>query len=421
MPSPEARTRILVEPSDYTFFNVGDVAMIQAALSRLDTLFPDSLIQVLTDDPDGLALHCARAMPLSRRGRQQWLSSGHWLAKVARARPWSRPVESIVQLRMKLRGVALGHVREFRDAVAGADLIVVTGMGGITDWFEEYALELLDVLSLGIREGKPTAMLGQGIGPLHSRRLWARASQVLPHVDLIALREDRGGKPLLKALGVPAARVVTTGDDAIELAHALRSPSIGSGLGVNLRVGWYSEVGAHLVERLRPILQNVARTYTAPLVAVPVSCTPGEADAVTIQELTAGYGAVLGEGNDLDTPRSVIEQVRLCRVVVTGSYHAAVFALSQGIPAIGLANSSYYASKFEGLTEQFGQGSDVVWLDDARLECNLSAAIEAAWASAERLRPRLLAAAARQIELGQAVYQRLAELVAPHWAAEARV
>jgi colanic acid/amylovoran biosynthesis protein len=70
-------------------------------------------------------------------------------------------------------------------------------MGGVTDAFPRFASELLEVLGLAIAMGRPTAMLGQGMGPLENALLRQRAGAVLPQVDLIALHEERmGGTPL---------------------------------------------------------------------------------------------------------------------------------------------------------------------------------------------------------------------------------
>jgi colanic acid/amylovoran biosynthesis protein len=106
----------------------------------------------------------------------------------------------------------------------------------------------------------------------------------------------------------------------------------------------------------------------------------------------------------------VIEQVKRCRVVVTGSYHPAVFALSQGIPVVGLARSEYYLQKFLGLADQFGAGIEIVSSDVEQLPGKLTTAIGSAWRSAETVFPALLDAAWRQIQSGQRYYQRLYQL-----------
>jgi hypothetical protein len=53
----------------------------------------------------------------------------------------------------------------------------------------------------------------------------------------------------------------------------------------------------------------------------------------------------------------------------------------------------------------------VILLDTPDLESAITAAIERAWRSADAVRPQLLAAAARQVELQRAAYRRLQELV----------
>ena len=49
------------------------------------------------------------------------------------------------------------------------------------------------------------------------------------------------------------------------------------------------------------------------------------------------------------SPEDVINCIARTRLVLTGSYHAAVFALAMGRPAICVAASGYYRSKFYGL------------------------------------------------------------------------
>jgi colanic acid/amylovoran biosynthesis protein len=208
---------------------------------------------------------------------------------------------------------------------------------------------------------------------------------------------------------------MTTGDDAIELAYTARNTALGNGIGVNLRVAEYSGVNSSLLETVRLTLHNLAKKWDASLIPAPIDHLfyegYAEPDSATIEKLIKGYNHTSDGGRSLDTPLKVIEQIGQCRVVVTGSYHAGVFALSQGIPAIGLAKSEYYADKFLGLAEQFGVGCEVIFLDDRELQRKLVDSIDRAWQSAEQLRPQLLEAARRQVELGHTAYKRVYELV----------
>jgi colanic acid/amylovoran biosynthesis protein len=97
--------------------------------------------------------------------------------------------------------------------------------------------------------------------------------------------------------------------------------------------------------------------------------------------------------------------------VVTGTFHAGVFALAQGIPVVGLARSRMYEQKFESLADQFGPGCQVVRLDRPAFRDELATAMDSAWRDAEQLRPTLLRTAHELAVLGRDAYGRLRDLV----------
>jgi len=427
----KADIRILVEPSDYIYRNAGDTAMLQVAVTRLAEMWPNAIIQILSDLPDCLPAYGPNAQPLDSKGRRLWYKDGFlgdyfeyylphskieqiWRLERFLRRRWPSLVAFILKLKLNRAGYGNQKLIDFLQTVSKADLVIATGMGGITDIFPKFAIELLDTLRLAMKCGAVTAMVGQGIGPIHDSELRTQAKSVLPHINFISLRENRIGGPLLRSLGVMQDRMLTSGDDAIEFAYQLRVEQFDSGLGVNLRVANYSEINRYFIEQLRLVVQGAAKMYKAPMVSIPISRVPGEEDAINIRQLIAGYHAVIDEGEQLDSPLKVIKQIQLCRVVVTGSYHAAVFALAQGIPAVGLAKSDYYTDKFIGLADQFGAGCKVVLLNDTHFQETLTAAIESLWESAELVRPKLLEAAEQQIKLSHEAYGRIYELVRIH-------
>jgi colanic acid/amylovoran biosynthesis protein len=125
-----------------------------------------------------------------------------------------------------------------------------------------------------------------------------------------------------------------------------------------------------------------------------------------------GYNHIIeADWGRFAAPLETIKKTGHCRLVVTATFHAAVFALAQGIPVVALANSTMYEGKLLGLADEFGSGCKVVLLDDEQLKEKLTNAIDTTWQSAEQVRPQLLQAAIRQIETGQAAYQRIFELV----------
>jgi colanic acid/amylovoran biosynthesis protein len=317
----------------------------------------------------------------------------------------------MVKAKANLSGSSDASIVEFLRAVYASDLFVVCGQGAINDVFPATARALLNFVDLALATGKPTVLFGQGIGPLTDPGLVQMASSVLPRTDLIAVREGKLGPEMLKDMKVASDSIMTTGDDAIELAFAARPQEIGDAIGVNIRFENHTGIGTELAGRLRPVFKRLSDDRPATLLPLPISRYPDFKDSRDIEELLSGLANFHNNGRDLDTPTKVIHQTGRCRVVVTAAYHAAVFALSQGIPVVGLAKSQYCLNKFIGLDHQFGKGVEIVMLESSTLEDDLAQAFERSWTSAPTLRPLLLEASRQQIEMGNAAYGRTAEML----------
>jgi len=407
------RLRLLIEPSDYVLRNVGDMAMMQAATERLADVFPGAVIQVLTRDPHNLKTLCPQVDPMDARGRSLWLAL--LLPSISDALPGSaattlrlgllRAASIIIRI---LRPSVAREIARFLHSVRTADALIVSGMGGITDAFPRYAFDLLDTMALAIAFDVPVFMVGQGIGPLQSQRLRSRAAAVLPKVQMIALREGRASEPNLWALGVAPERIVTTGDDAVEMAFCNHPQSLGDGIGFNLRMADYSAVSLKDGRRVAEIVRMFAQPHGAPVIPLPVSRAEEEADMETFRRLMPDAE---GATSEIAVASDLIEETKRCRIAIAGSYHAAVFALSIGVPTIGIAHSAYYVDKFVGLKSMFGAGCAWVDLKAPDAEAKLSAHVERLWEKADELRPGLLAAAERQVASGHAVYRQIADFV----------
>jgi polysaccharide pyruvyl transferase WcaK-like protein len=409
--------------------NMGDVSMLQAAVDRLHQLFPEARIQVLTDSAESLARFCPEATPLDNAGRSILFGSGVLLGKYTASAPrwlvdlllrFRRTIGSrfpellrataVWSLKFRNRLKKAEAVTAFAHALQNADLLLICGSGGFYDGCQSWNLETLDFVDAGIRRNVPVAMLGQGFGPLRDPVVLERASRVLPRVNFITLRGNRGSLELLQSLGVSESRLKTTGDEALELAYDSRTDKVGKGLGINLRFSGSASTDDRDIEAIRPVLHDFARQQCAPLIPLPIAMHPYSRDDLTIKQLLVGFDEQSDGGNTLDSPLKVMKQAALCRVVVTGAYHAAVFALAQGIPVVGLAKSPYFASKFLGLEDQFGEGCQTILLDEPAAPQRLRNAIERAWQNADRLRESLEAAARRQIELTKESYFQLRAL-----------
>jgi polysaccharide pyruvyl transferase WcaK-like protein len=408
--------------------NLGDVAMLQVAVARLLRLWPAAQIEVLTDSASNLARYCPGARPLPRLGCNCWVGSRillgryhqflpSWISvqlsafKRAIGHRWPSVLEFLIKLRLRLFDAngQRDNFKVFMEALRSADLLVVCGSGGFADSCREWNLATLGIIESALRRRISVAMFGQGMGPLNDPTVFSRGKEVLPAVDLISLRGSRGGMELLESMGVSSTKVLTTGDEAIELAYAARVEEPGDAVGINLRVASYAGTRPEVIQDIASVLQEFARRQKVPLLPVPIAFHEYANDHQTIQRLLAGFDDQSDGGLSLDSPLLVIKQVARCRILVTGAYHAAVFALAQGIPVVCLASSAYYLAKFQGLEDLFGIGCATVTLDEPDWPSRLAVAMEITWDSAETVRSPLLHSALHQIAVSRGAYQRVGE------------
>ncbi len=407
--------RILVEPSGYPspLRNVGDIAMQHTALSRLAQRWPDSRIEVFTDNPDQFPFYAENVKPLSTLGRRLWLFGmlrnrrvperlQRLESNLMRANPDARRFLSNFRLRALPSHLAR-EIESFLEAAKNADTLVVCGMGGVADVFDLYALDLLDTIKLVKQNGKSKVlMFGQAFGPVAEDQVLFRcARETMPMVDFIGLRESRASAPFLSKLGIDPRRIFLTGDDALEVAVQNRTARPGTSIGVNVRVAPYSEVNLKDVQQLAAPIQRFATAKSASLVSLPCSTYLEEEDAVFIRTVVGGSEPT---GNDGVTPDSMIAKFHRCRIGVSGSYHAAIFALAQGVPVIGLYRSAYYRDKFLGLAQMFGTGVSPIDLAESDWPQVLESCLHEAWENSSVLRPQLKATSDELLRKGRVAF-----------------
>jgi len=433
--------RILFDQGANDLRNKGNVALLQVAIGRVGRMWPRASLEVVTLAPRVLGVYCPTAIPVLAKGpersttprgprrRPSVLTIGAWRAllelREAVWRRWPRlgarltrvgltslirpPVDSSKGDDRNDSEHTSEHIPPNRTpaSVEGYDLLIAAGAQYMSDACRDDALRILDELQAAIEIGVPTAMVGQGFGPMEDPDLRARAQSVLPRVDLIFVRERLAAPALLKSLGVDPSRVFLTGDDAIELAYERRRASHGTAIGVGIRLAEYASVGSSHIETIGKSLQKAAHRYHTRFVEVAISQAIQERDDHVLAQLVGNTRAWSAGGRRFESPASIIRKVGRCRIVVTGTLHTAIFALAQGIPAVCVANSRMYKEKFDGLADQFGDGCQTLYLDDTDLAGKLDGAIDMAWRCAPQVRPRLLASAARQIQTGNEAYRHL--------------
>ena len=439
--------RILFDQGVYDMRNKGNVALLQIAVSRVRKLWPEASVEILTSAPHLLRLYCPEASPVSPDSQYDWTENRSNLNAIIRRIPRSL-LRSLFEARdfLRVRWPALSQSLNWTasraehplevpesqvgsslssqacsekapsrgialEAVQRSDLFIATGAQYMSDACRDDALRVLDRLEAAHMRGIPTAMVGQGIGPIDDAELRSRASVVLPHVRFIFVRDRLVAPPLLTSLGVDPARITFTGDDAIELGFESRRNKSGNAMGISLRLAHYTELRASDAAKIRPVIHDAANKHGARLIGIPISHSNHEMDDQVLNSLLGGSVKYELSQRRFDSPLELVKRVSRCRIVITGCFHTAVFALSQGIPAVGFAKSTMYVEKFKSLVDQFGAGCQVVDSGSAHSELDLAEAIDFAWDYAEKERSTLLSAASYHVGLGRAAYERLHQQV----------
>jgi polysaccharide pyruvyl transferase WcaK-like protein len=398
--------RILVDQSGYELLNIGDVAMLQSCVLRLQHQWPAAEIMVVSHAPERLPLYCPDAIGVGRTFAD--MPSIQFLPRklrLASEQGWKTSAPYFCGRFGHQRAIPVRPRTAVR-AVQAADLVVASGGGYVTDTWWWHAAGVFSLLSLAQRLGKPTAMFGQGIGPIGRRALRAQAGAVMPKVKLLGLREDRIGRDLALALGTAPGRVTLTGDDALELIDGPGAAN-GDALGVNVRVSGYAGVDSAVATAVGDAVLEAAADAGAPVIGLPVSRYPVDADIGALRVLFHRAHSPAGiDLEDLDSPGALAAAAARCRAIVTGSYHAAVFALAQGVPAVCVTKSSYYDAKFGGLQALFPSACSVISLGEPDCAANLRTMILQAWQTPAPARAAAREAAVRLREAGRAAYAR---------------
>lgn len=406
--------RILVDQSGYALLNIGDIAMLQACIVRLQNLWPDADIQVLTDSPERLNQYCAGLTAVAPSFSRRLTSSAAALPFQSGEQTRSGDMQFSARRKRPFNGRIDPSWEPSRlRAIRRADLVVCSGGGFVNDVFWRHAGRVLSFLAVAQRLGKPTAMFSQGIGPLTHRVMTRLVTHTMPRMLVIGLREERASVPILRSCGVDVSRMRVTGDDALLLTTRPERPATGAAIGLNVRVAFYSSIDKTVADQAVAVATEFATRAGVTTFALPVSRYKGSSDLEAMQASGIEPNDTLGDSgpDDILSPQQLADRAARCRVIVTGSYHAAVFGLAAGVPAVCITNSTYYDLKFRGLSAQFPGGCHILRLGP-RFKHELTKAIDLAWNTGESDRDKLHSAAQAQVAQGERAYEQFRSLVA---------
>lgn len=335
--------KILLENSSYHLWNLGDVAMIQSAVIRLRSLFPDAEIFVPTTNLPRIAEVLPDATPID--------VTEHYGPLV---RPKSRVLRKLDYVFRPRDLVSLPprffvppHVKQVRKALFESDIVMSSGGGFLCDSFSDHARSVLSTLRKAKSKGKTVGMVGQGVGPIANPNLFFEVKGTVRDFDFFYERAKDEKSPGFLNLGVP-----TLGDDALEVAYQIDIPRLSDrgSIGVNLRNTSYTKFDNVASIKFAQTLISWSKTHKSRLQPLPIE----HLDDMDMKSVESIFGDSLDDFWSVTDIRSLLGAVDLCRFSVVMSYHSAIFSLARGVPVVCLSTSAYYDSKFQGILNIYG-------------------------------------------------------------------
>lgn len=416
----------------YGYGNLGDEAQLHTTWRKLEKIFPDRNIRVLTPDPEAtrslhgcvvgeaprLAFFDTDTSPLyqlvNRKRRVVFLlrvASIYFNALMMRA--------GLPPFMLKTRRASL------LEAVRTAGMVFFCGGGYLTGATRSRLWDGALLGRLAHLFNVPLVLSGQTMGLWDGSLSRWIAGWGFSHARLISLRDPVDSPADLKKAGISGAHVVLTHDDAL-FSEKVSHP--GAIAGILRRAGMKNpdgETGYRVFQfhywgrrdpegRMEALGQaeSVVRSMTADgFSVVLVSMTPADDFALGDLHrrcLDLELPMVRGE-KDFRVVRGVIGNARLC---VAMKHHPLVFALGEGVPVISLARSAYYVHKNAGALTLFGMEAFSLDLDSPYWFQEFERLLGRAERERTDLCSRIRSEGARLKRLGEDFFRNIDELLA---------
>ncbi|MEA2458775.1 MAG: colanic acid/amylovoran biosynthesis protein [Thermoleophilaceae bacterium] len=384
---PSGRPRILV--TDAWLANAGDGAIALATQDRLARLAPGASI-----------IHAAY--------------QGDLLADWYPDLMLVPPLAGLVGVTPEIPEMREWDIPAGRSLVEGADIVLSQGGGFAMEHYDPW--ERIRAWELVVDIGMPFGFGAQSVGRFERQRECGTLRRVYGAAEVIAVR-DMSSLANVIDLGAPARRVLVTADEVLSMAPPTSAPARRTGIACVLT---------------RHPQQREDRSWAPPasprelgrLVSELLRSVPGE--HVTLLSTQQGLGH-LGRGLEDDAdlaadvfaamPRADAARVRVVdgylppdefgetvathRGLVSMRMHAAIIALTGGVPTVLLNESFKVTAMFAmlGLEEVLSSPGSISWTQ--RAAPDLSVARERAASNDEVVR-RLLAATPQAVSAGVA-------------------
>jgi polysaccharide pyruvyl transferase WcaK-like protein/SAM-dependent methyltransferase len=358
--------RQVVVLSGISASNLGDDAMLIATVRELQRLDSTLDITVLAEHPEACGPVAAQIEARIVRSLQRFVARD--LTTLYPHEPAPKRVLLLAQeiIRHKpqiLAGRApLWLPEQYREGLVRllhADAVVDCGGANLTGHWPSFFYEkCLDYLIAA----KPLLITGQGIDRLPHAADEVLLKAALARACEVTVREA-GSEQYLKQLGVTPP-VATTGDDAIALEPAplARAQAILRSAGIDPEQPFIAFQYRHYLDHAdESVLRTIASCIDAsiaitgwPVVGIPMHFD--QTDERQHLELLAPLVAQRTQFVPLVERLTPVEAKSLFAAAECAfgiSYHSAIFALSSGVPFLGLYRGAHYQQKLQGIAQLF--------------------------------------------------------------------
>lgn len=236
------------------------------------------------------------------------------------------------------------------DLIGKTDALLVTG-GGTINTRDTHGYSVRRAYSLimpFVRARVPVFVSGQTIGPLGvSTDHDALAKEIIESVDVLTVRDVGHSRKYIEKIGAQPKVFVETIDDAAWIAPHDNLPielPEGKKAAVNVTVYTYD------TDAKRAAVSTICHRLSC--MGYTVLLVPHHGwDLEALRTLESVPNAKL-----IDTTGWYGAQTKLlfskCNTVIAGRYHAVVFAMTAGVPCVGMAGNHYSWIKQNGFAKQ---------------------------------------------------------------------
>lgn len=374
---------ILVDHGSY--LNLGDIAMLEGAVTRLHHALPEARLHVVYRD---LPTKIYQASRVTRVPNYEIQSTDNRVSHVV-----LRGKTEAVTLRLALTALAMGRRADTLALTQGTsvktvgefckpyDALHLVGGGMLNDVFPAQLLKKCALVLTFAAQNKPILLSGQQLGPFQNpfyKRVLGRA---LRRANFVGLREPTDSAALCQEFGLDTARFGLMGDDAFGVPRADDAQTLRildacgvvpkKFIAVNLRIQRnYAPEFAQHAHLLGALAETLDERLQMPLLFVPIATDREQGDVLAAQRVAAEIPHV--HAHILDRPDLSAGLVKgvlgHARGAVGASYHFCTFALEAGTPTVNVYDGRYYAQKARGLTAFWGDARLALALQNGNVQ-----------------------------------------------------